>query len=231
MKRLLLRAAGCALLLACDPGSSGEAPSGVAPPWVPTPVDASTWAGSTPHFRMVGRLNGEDLEQELSRRDAEDLGKLRCEREYKLPAEGGERHPPLLNEVVIKVELDVDWQERELQIELKKHDFARDTAGALVTIVPRDEEQDPARDQMWAELEWKRDGEDLVVQPVPQGVFTLGEYTGQPDAYGYIIPDNEGTVGGHLTLTPNEGETLQISFTARCGINNYKRPPPVETEE
>jgi hypothetical protein len=178
----------------------------------------SAWAGQTPHFSLVGRLNGEDLRLELSGADAADRAKLFCKREYLVPLVGGQRDYArgFLSEVKVDAFVTVGGQARMLELEFKQHDLQKDAPGAALTVAPRVEGVPLAPDALWLEAEWHVDGVQVYERAAQMGTFTLGAMTGQPDATGLVVPRNTGSVGGFFSTRWSETEFLTVSFTALC---------------
>lgn len=198
--------------IACVPGEGGDGDGGT----------VTEWLGATPHFRAIGHLNGQDLDLALEGDAATDTA-LFCERAYVVPQDGAGQ-PDYANgelvEVKLHVFLNVGEEEREAEIEFLQHDMSADSAGAKLTVVPRNDASEPASNELYLEWGWKSaDGEDIYEQAAQTGAVTVGEFTGTPDDTGLLIPDNEGTVGLFATGRWSEDESVALSFTAPCGAN------------
>lgn len=198
----------CSLMVACGGKTEEETPK------------LTEWAGATPHFKAVGKLNGETIDIALSESDAADAAKFYCEREYEVPMVNMERDYAngKLGEVKLVGPAIIDGQERYMEIELKKHHTQGDAVGASVTVVPRVDGEVPAANQMWFEWEWHlaSDESTLFEAAAQSGTFKLGEFTGTPDSSGLVIPENTGTVGGFINARWSETDEVSISFTAKC---------------
>lgn len=178
----------------------------------------TAWKGATQHFELQGTLNGEMLNVKL------DAAKVSCAREYEVPVVNGaaDYGKGKLAEVKIKAEITIGAETRNAEIELKKHDFRKDAAGANVKIIARAADTSPAAGEMWFEWEWHKPADDSTIweSAAQSGSFVLGEFTGQPDQTGLVIPEGMGTIGGFLTAKWANLEEIRMSFTARCTKND-----------
>lgn len=184
--------------------------------------ELTEWLGSDPHFRAQGHLNGEDLDLSVEG-DAATATKVFCEREYEVPQDGS-GNPDYANGEMVEVKLhafvSVAGEEREAEIELKRHDMSADAVGARLNVVPRDDASSPAANELYLEWEWKDSaGEDLFEKAAQTGTVTVEEFTGQVDDTGLLIPDNEGTVGVFVTAEWSQDESMTFSFAGPCGPN------------
>jgi len=187
----------------------------------------TAWAGSTVHFKVEGELNGETLSFDIAEAEASDTAEFWCEREYEVPEVGGVPDYANGRQIEFKVNgfVEVGGERRRFELEHKMHDTQSDTAGTMVTIVPRSETQDPAADEMWFEWEWHEDHVDdtkTYEAAAQEGSFELGEFTGVPDADGLLIPDETGTIGGFTLAKWSDTEEVAVSFTLNCTTNKVE---------
>lgn len=157
-------------------------------------VDA--WAGEAPHLRVVGRVQGDVIDLDVSGADAEDTGTLYCERNYP---------KGLFEKYEIKYNLEYKGQPAELELTLQG---GQDLGSyALADGGP----------EFGIKIE-TADGTEYE-NIGATGSFEVSLVTGTPDGAG-IIPDDTGAVGGYIDVTLDDGNTLQGSFTANCAAND-----------
>ncbi len=191
------------------------------------------WMGDQPHFAIRGTLNGENLDVTLEGDAAKDLENLHCLREYQVPSEATSTDETdagvedwengKMSEVQVIVQLNVNGTSRELDLELKRHNYQADEVGTEVTIIPRDDSKEPGSTEMWSEIEWYENDENIYEQASQEGTFVLKRFTGTPgEDNPLVIPENTGSVGGVLTAKWSPTETVSISFTADCTGNSVE---------
>ncbi len=192
----------------------------------------NSWQGTEPHLIIKGTLNGEDLDINITGAEAADLANFHCERNYHVPVDEdtGEEiwDQGTFDELKLRVAgADVNGELRDIEIEFKEYDFfSGASAGTAVTIVPRDDSVVPAANEMWLEWEWYAagdldDGEQYYEEAAQSGSVTIEELTGELADNGLVIPDNTGTFGLYAEATWSPTESLVISATANCGVNDF----------
>lgn len=206
-----LLGASVAVAVACSPGD-GDGDAG---------PELSEWLGEDEHFAISGRLNGEDLDVRLEGEAASDSVKLYCEREYAVNVVGGERDwsTGRVMEVKIIAHMNVGGEEREATIELKRNDLSQHEPGTKLSVIPRDDANDPGPKQLWIEWEWAVDGTETYEQAAQSGTLTVEEFSGTPDDTGVIVPEGEGRLGVYLEAEWSETERLKLSATVPCTKN------------
>lgn len=215
MRRLAttsLLGASLALGTACSPGD-GDSDAG---------PELTEWLGADPHFAASGRLNGEDVEIWVDGDAADDAAKLFCEREYEVSLAGGDRDWSTGRVVEVKIiaNVSVGGEEREATIELKRHDMSKNSPGTKVTVVPRDDANEPLSNQMWLEWEWVVDGNETYEQAAQSGTVTVHEFSGTPDEdTGVVVPEGEGRLGVYIEAEWSETERMKVSATVPCTTN------------
>ncbi|WP_236515795.1 hypothetical protein [Sandaracinus amylolyticus] len=181
--------------------------------------DIPEWMGAEPHFEAVGFLHGEELDISMGA-SAADVTQLYCTREYTVPqaADGTPRYDQgRLTELKINAFVEVDGERRQIELELKRHDFQADEVGDETAIIPRSELEDPGPAEMWLEWEWHDETDATTYEAAGQtGTATLELYEGQPDETGLVIPDGMGAIGVHWTARWSETEEIRGSFTVPC---------------
>ena len=203
-----------AVIVSCGDDSSSSAPT--------------KWLGPTPHLRIVGTINGEKLDINITGAQAANTTALWCEREYQVPtATNGQPDYSMghNSEVRFKAPVTINGQARILDLEIKMHNFQADASGTVVTVVPRDDNNPPCAatgctqpTHMWLQWVWinPTDGTNLYKMAAQTGQLTTGEFTGSPDATGLLITENTGSVGGFATGQWSATESLTVSFDVKC---------------
>jgi len=182
-------------------------------PSVEEPLDEG-WLGAAEHFRVLGTLDGEDL-------DIDGAAELSCVLEWDVPGSADAPDYDAGRMVEIKIEGRLD--ERRFELELKRHDFQSDAEGATIAIVPRDDEVDPGPGEAWLEWEWHSlDGEDLYEQAAASGSIELGQLTGEVDETGLVLSPETGAAGAWIDARWSPTESLLVSFTAPCTESNVE---------
>lgn len=189
------------------------------------------WLGSARHFRVVGTINGEKIDIDISGATANDTTQLWCEREYQVPNDANGM-PDYANghnsEVRIKGLTMINGQMRLLDFGLKRHNWQSQQPGVQVPVIPRDDANSPCtltgctNDNMWLSWTWRNPADNSVMykSAAQSGSTTLGEYVGTPDSTGLFIPPNTGNVGGFATGQWSATESISASFDANCTKNN-----------
>ncbi|MBI4817940.1 MAG: hypothetical protein HY791_16890 [Deltaproteobacteria bacterium] len=206
--------------LAAPPGDKPVGPT----PGAATPSKAK-WLGAKPHLRVQGRIAGEDLDYDL---DASNIGRFWCEREYLVQRnEKGELDykKGRLHELKIQAVVDRTHEHFRVELELKRHDFQHDKPGTKISVIPRFDDAEPKKNEMWLEWEWH--AADAMTKgtwenfesPAKVGTFVMGTFTGKPGPDGLVIPEKEGIVGGAFDATFGPDEHLTVSFTVKCRVN------------
>ncbi|AKF03900.1 hypothetical protein [Sandaracinus amylolyticus] len=181
--------------------------------------DITEWMGDDYHFEAVGFLHGEELDISLGA-SAADSTLLFCTREYTVPqaADGTPRYDQgQLTELKINAFVEVEGERRQIELELKRHDFQADAVGTETAIVPRTATGEPGASEAWLEWEWHDESDATTFEAAGQtGTVVLELYDGQPDETGLVIPDGMGAVGVHWTARWSETEEIRGSFTVPC---------------
>lgn len=223
---LLVGLGACALLtIGCgsDDGSASDE-TGLSAP--------TEWLGSTPHLLAVGTIQGETVEFELEGEDAENLDRYFCERNYIVPDIEDEStySDGYLEKIEVKWLVEVDETEREYQLELLAFDFRAAETGNTFPLVTYDEESagDLETDSLMATFSWEYEeaGNEVEVDaPGETGSFSFERLDGTPaESNGLVVPDEEGSVGGYIEMSWDNGDEIAISFTTLCGENDLDIP-------
>lgn len=182
----------------------------------PSP-ELDAWKGPSPHLRVLGRFNGEELDVDLA--GPETSAAISCSREYTEDEADKKAKKKHLWEIRVRGKLTIEGEERGFELELKRQRFAELPPGTKLTIVPRNDHAPPSRGQIWLEWDWMDGaGTTLVERAAREGEFTLQELTGTPGEDG-VVPSATGNVGGLLKARWSETESLSISFSVACGDN------------
>ena len=179
------------------------------------------WLGVTPHLQVKGVLSREQVDIDVSGPAAADTTKLWCERHYQISTSGGKKKGKL-SKLTLNAIVPIAGQSRHLVMDIEGVDLQRTLAGNGVTVVPRLRTSPLQTGQTWLTWYWfinDATGAMLFAESAQQGVFTLGEFTGTPGSDGLIIPNNQGSVGGHLFARWSEYDALEMSFTAKCALS------------
>jgi hypothetical protein len=191
------------------------------------------WQGATPHLNVVGFIDGENINIQLTGADAANTAKLWCEREYQVPTDTAGN--PIYNmghnsEVRIRLPATTTGMPaRGLAIELKMHDYQDDAAGTTTPVIVRDDNNPPCTADgcaqpkvMWLGWTWHDLATDAVIYKMAaqSGSYKSGEFTGAKDSTGLFIMENSGNVGGFATGQWSTTEKISVSFDAKCTANN-----------
>lgn len=175
------------------------------------------WLGEQEHLRIVGTLDGEELD--IGEGGSLEVEDFFCRREYLAPEIDGvlDESQAAFTELKIYATVANASGTRYLTLEFKRHDLQSSVIGAEVEVVPRLETVEPGPDQMWVEYEWNdAEGTELLESAAQAGVFTLELFSGSPAPGSAVIPADEGMVGGHLSARWSPTEALELSFSAPC---------------
>jgi hypothetical protein len=204
-------------LNACSLGDDDDATSGL-----------PGWMGEEEHLRIVGRVNGEDLDLDFGPGEIEMV----CIREYAAPLVEGtvdefDLSQGFLGEVEVEAVFTIGGEEREFELEFKRHNFSTDSPPTVITIIPRSEVVDPGPDELWLELEWKLPEEEdaYFEESAQEGAVTLELLTGEIGEDGLQIPNNVGDFAVYIEAIFSETESLSVSLTAHCGENDELETP------
>lgn len=191
----------------------------------------TAWAGSEVHLRVQGTVHGEMIDINIAAPDAENTVALWCEREYQVPNDVNGK--PIYSmghnsEVRFKAPVTIAGQARLLDFGIKRHNSQVDAAGTVVNIIPRDDANSPCSlnncpkgGPAWMSLTWRNPADNSVLykSAAISGTWTLGEFLGTPDQNGLFIPPNTGTVGGYGSGVWTATESLALTVTAHCTVN------------
>ena len=175
------------------------------------------WLGEGEHLRIVGTLDGEDID--IGEGGSLAVEDFYCRREYLAPETDGvlDESQAVFTELKVYATVANTSETRYLTLEFKRHDLQSDALGSEVEVVPRLETVEPGAEQMWVEYEWNdAEGTELLESAAQAGVFTLELFSGSPAPGSTVIPADEGMVGGHLSARWSQTEELELSFSAPC---------------
>lgn len=163
------------------------------------------WIGATPHFVLMGTLNGRPVDiQYLDIAAAEGVAAFEGKREY-LPGEAGWRY----GDFEVALQAVIDGAEKSFEMEVENADFLRHPLPASFELGPENF-PDGARAFLEASAEWETEA-GAVNDEIGgwTGTLTLAEDSGTPDAEG-LVPD--GLIGGHMVAQHGD-DRLVMSFT------------------
>ncbi len=211
------------LALSCAEDDSGSASGAEAP---------SAWSGDEPHLAAVGSIEGEDVAFFLEGSEAVNVNRFFCERNYVVPSlddQSDWANDGYLEKIEVKWLVVVEGSEREYQLELLQHDFGASEDGDTIAVVAFDEDStERAPETIMAGFGWQyeEDGNEVEIEALSEtGSFVRGTLTGEIDPdNGLVIPDGEGSLGGYLHLEWDNGDRLDLDFTANCGDNDLDIP-------
>lgn len=169
---------------------------------------AGKWGGASEHLSAQGSVGDKAIDISLSGVDAQDIETFFCERNYQDGA---------LEHLELKYSFEYEGQGAELELEFNSFDYSKQAENPI-SVGTASEDAPTASDiaiDLKLETEDGLETEDSAVS----GTFELEQLSGTPGADG-IIPDGEGTFAGYLDVELASGETLSVSFTAKCGEND-----------
>jgi hypothetical protein len=177
-----------------------------------TPGNALTeepteWLGPTPHFVLMGTLNGGPVDiQYLDLASLPDgVAAFSGKREY-LPGEAGWRY----GDFEVALQAEIGGIEKSWEIEVENDDFARQRP--LPARFELGQENFPEGPRAFVEFsaEWETEA-DTVNDEIGgwTGTLSLHEDSGTADTEG-LMPD--GLIGGHM-VAENGDDVLVLSFT------------------
>lgn len=171
----------------------------------PLAVAPAEWLGATPHLVIMGRVNGHDLNIQITDMAATPgLAEFTGKREY-LPRDAGYRYGDF--EVSLKALL--GGAERAFELEFENDDFA---GHALPRRFALGGENFPKGEKAYLELsmEWETAAGSVNDEIGGyDGTLYLVQDQGTADPKG-LLPD--GLIGGHVVARKGD-ETVTISFT------------------
>lgn len=163
------------------------------------------WIGATPHFVLMGTLNGRPVDiQYLDIGAAEGVATFEGKREY-LPGEAGWRY----GDFEVALQAVIDGAEKSFELEVENADFLQHSLPASFELGPENF-PDGTRAFLEASTEWETEAGSVNEEIGGwTGTLTLAEDSGTPDAEG-LVPD--GLIGGHMVAQHGD-DRLVLSFT------------------
>lgn len=172
----------------------------------PTLTAAPTeWLGEAPHLVMMGKLNGRDINIQMTDATAAWVAEFAGKREY-LPGEAGAFR---LGDFEVSLKAEIGGVERSFELEFENDDFSSLTLPATLALGTENFPKGNAA-FLEASAEWE-DAAGAVNDEIGgfSGSLVLGLDQGTKDDKGLI---GDGLIGGYAVADLG-GETLVISFT------------------
>jgi hypothetical protein len=167
----------------------------------------SEWLGATPHFVLMGTLDGEPVDIQYLDLSTlpEGVAAFEGKREY-LPGEAGWR----FGDFEVALQAVLDGVETTWEIEIENDDFAQQRPLPMTFELGQENLPQGARGFVEVQAEWETEAETVNAEIGGwTGTLTLHEDSGTPDGEG-LVPD--GLIGGHMVLDDG-GDHLVLSFT------------------
>ncbi len=177
-----------------------------------TPGNALTeepteWLGPTPHFVLMGTLNGGPVDiQYLDLSSLPDgVAAFSGKREY-LPGQAGWRY----GDFEVALQAEIGGVERAFEVEVENRDFLQHRPLPATFALGDENFPEGARAFLEVSAEWETEA-GAVNEELGgwTGTLTLAEDSGTPDAEG-LVPD--GLIGGHM-VAERGADRLVMSFT------------------
>ena len=174
-----------------------DAPTLAAPP--------SEWLGDAPHLVIMGRLNGRDINIQLTDATIASVAEFTGKREY-LPGDSGAFR---YGDFEVSLKAEIGGVERSFELEFENDDFSSLTLPATLALGSENFPKGNAA-FLEASAEWE-DATGAVNDEIGgfSGTLVVALDQGTKDDKGLI---GDGLIGGHV-VAELDGETLVISFT------------------
>ncbi|NVO25298.1 hypothetical protein [Donghicola mangrovi] len=167
----------------------------------------TAWLGQTPHFVVMGTVNGFDFDVQYLDLTKADIHNIEVKREYLID---GDARP--YQEVDFELQAVIDGIAKKIEGKLNHADFLTLTLPATLELGP---EENPAGQKTYTEFEfeWENDGISVNEEH--------GEWTGTAeipydDAFASAEPLADGLAGGYINAVHGD-DHLVISYTFEIG--------------
>lgn len=177
-----------------------------------TPNNALTappaeWLGETPHFVVMGTVDGHPFDVQFTDLATADIHALETKREYTVDADGTH-----YLEVDFSLQAVIDGVAKRIEGKVNHADFLTLALPATLDLQAEENPPGPLAFHEF-EFEWEGDGTSVNAEVGGwAGTFVLEV----DDAFGSAEPVGDGLSGGYISATLGN-DTLVISFTLPIG--------------